>query len=58
MLVVFSSMICQGAMGAVLPTITLQVFGTIRGADVYSYLYSSFGMQALLGGVIVATLQY
>ena len=34
------------------------LFGVVRGADVYSYLYSSFGVQAFSGGIIVATLQY
>lgn len=55
---VMMSMMCEGAMAAVLPTVTLSTFGTKRGKSVYSFMFSAFGVQALIGGIIVGTLQY
>ena len=44
-------------MAAILPTITLEVFGIKRGHFLYSFIFSSFGVSALTGGLLVRTLQ-
>lgn len=48
---------CEGAVAAVLPTTTLQVFGMHKGHLVYSYMFSAFGVSSLVGGVMVKTVQ-
>lgn len=53
MLMVCLAMMTEGAVAAIVPTITLQKFGLTRGHDVYSYMFSAFGMSALFGSVIV-----
>lgn len=53
MLVVALGNMTEGAIAAIIPTLTLQKFGLIRGHDVYSYIYSAFGLSALLGSIIV-----
>lgn len=52
------TMMCEGAMGSILPTITLHKFGTKRGQQIYSFMYSNFGAQALVGSLIVGFLEY
>lgn len=56
--VVSLSMMCEGAMASMLPTLTLQNFGMIRGHDVFSYMYSSYGMSAFFGSILVSLVQY
>jgi hypothetical protein len=42
-IVVLLTFMCEGAMGAILSTLSLQVFGSNRGTEIFSYLYASFG---------------
>ena len=51
-------MMCEGSIAAILPTVTLSKFGVIRGHDVFSFMYSSYGVSALLGSLLVGSLQY
>jgi hypothetical protein len=43
----------DGSMTSMLPVVTLTVFGTKRGTEVYGYLYSVFGLAAMSGLVFV-----
>jgi len=49
---------CEGAITSILPTETLHHFGEKRGHDVYAYMFSAFGVSAILGSVMVRFLQY
>ena len=42
-ILVCSSFMCEGFMGGFIPTMSLKVFGSHRGSEVFSYLYASFG---------------
>ena len=57
MLVICISVMCEGSIAAIVPTITLQKFGLIRGHDAYSIMYSAFGVSALIGSIFVKLLQ-
>ena len=57
LVVICLSMQCEGAIASILPTTTLSVFGMKRGHLVYSFMFSAFGVSALLGGVCVKLLQ-
>lgn len=57
LIVVCISMQCEGAIASILPTTTLSVFGMKRGHLVYSLMFSAFGVSALIGGILVKTLQ-
>lgn len=48
-------MMCEGSIASILPTVTLTKFGVIRGHDVFSFMYSSYGVSALLGSVLVGS---
>lgn len=50
-------MMCEGSMAAIMPTVTIRKFGHIRGHDVFAFIYSSYGVSALLGSFLVAHLQ-
>ncbi len=52
------SMMCEGAITSILPTETLNHFGQIRGQEVYSFMFSSFGVSAIFGSLLVGLLQY
>lgn len=52
------SMMCEGAITSILPTEVLNHFGQVRGQQVYSFMFSSFGVSALFGSLLVALLQY
>ena len=41
-------------MAAIMPTVTIRKFGHVRGHDVFAFIYSSYGVSALLGSFIVA----
>jgi MFS transporter, OFA family, oxalate/formate antiporter len=56
--VVSLSMMCEGAITSILPTEALKHFGTERGHGIYSYLFSSFGVAAITGSLLVLWLQY
>jgi hypothetical protein len=49
-------MMCEGSIAAILPTVTLSKFGVIRGHDVFSFMYSSYGVSALMGSLLVGYL--
>ena len=51
-------MMCEGAMTSLLPTMTIRKFGHTRGHDVFAFMYSAYGVSALLGSFLVAQLQY
>ena len=48
-IVICLSFMCDGSMTSMLPVVTLHVFGIKRGGQVYSYMYSVFGVAAMLG---------
>ena len=48
---------CDGSMTSMLPVVTTRVFGIERGGQVYGYMYSVFGVAAILGTVLVKTVQ-
>lgn len=58
MVVVAASMMCEGSMAAIIPTVTLQKFGITRGHDVFAIVYSSYGLSAILGSLLVLSLEY
>lgn len=47
-------MMGEGSVAAITPTITLLKFGVIRGHDVFSFMYSAYGVSALLGSLLVS----
>ena len=51
-------MMCEGAITSILPTETLNHFGQVRGQQVYSFMFSSFGVSAIFGSFLVGLLQY
>ena len=55
MVVVVITMKCEGGIAAIIPTIVLKKFGMTRGHDVFSFIYSSYGMSSILGSVFNAT---
>ena len=50
---VMFSIMCEGAIASLIPTLSLKIFGERKGPTVYSFLYSSIGISALLGSVLV-----
>ena len=50
------SMMCEGAITSILPTEMLNHYGQIRGQQVYSFGFASFGFSALFGSLLVALL--
>ena len=44
---------CDGSLMAMLPAITMSIFGLRRGPAVYGYLFSIFGMAAMISLVLV-----
>jgi MFS family permease len=55
LVVVALSMMCEGAMASIVPTVTLQKFGLTRGHDVFGLMYSSYGLSSMLGSILVST---
>jgi hypothetical protein len=47
------SMMCEGAITSILPTQTIEHFGELRGPQVYSFMFSSFGVSAIMGSIAV-----
>ena len=43
----------DGSMTSMLPPITIHIFGNKRGIEVYGFMYSVFGLAALLGTLFV-----
>ena len=56
-IVVCMAFICDGSMASMIPVVTNRVFGIKRGPMVYSYIFSTFGVAAMLGTLFVKTLQ-
>ena len=48
---------CDGSMTSMLPVVTNRVFGLKRGPSVYGYMFSTFGVAAMTGTLLVNTLQ-
>lgn len=46
---------CDGSMTSMIPVVANKVFGLKRGPMVYSYLFSTFGIAAMLGTLFVKT---
>ena len=44
-------------MTSMIPVVTNRVFGLLRGPSVYGYMFSTFGVAALSGVLLVKTLQ-
>ena len=40
---------CDGSITSMLPAITIGQFGMQRGTQVYAYMYSTFGVAAMIG---------
>ena len=53
--VICLSFMCDGSMTSMLPVVTTRVFGIERGGQVYGYMYSVFGVAAILGTIFVKT---
>lgn len=47
------SIMCEGGIASLLPTLALKVFGDRKGPTAYSLLYSSIGVSALTGSFVV-----
>lgn len=58
LVVVCISMMCEGAITSILPTETIKHFGDTRGKMIYSFMFSSFGVSAMIGWLLVMLLQY
>ena len=54
LIVVGLSFACDGVMGSVVPTIAIEIFGHKRGHEVYSYLFSNFGLMSVFSALIVS----
>ena len=48
---------CDGSMTSMIPVVTNKIFGLKRGPMVYSYVFSTFGVAAMLGTLFVKTCQ-
>ncbi len=53
-IVMFLSFTLDGVMGSVVPTIAIEVFGHKRGHEVYSYLFSNFGVMSIISALTVS----
>ena len=47
----------DGSMTSMLPAVTLAIFGTNRGTQVYGFMFSVFGLAAMIGLLFVEILQ-
>ena len=52
-MVICLSFMCDGSITSMIPVVTNKVFGTVRGAIVYGYMFSTFGVSAMLGWLFV-----
>ena len=44
---------CDGSLTAMLPAVTVGQFGIERGPQVYSYMYSVFGVSSMIGLTLI-----
>ena len=49
-------MMGEGSVASITPTITLLKFGVIKGNVIFSFMYSAYGVSALLGSLMVISL--
>ena len=56
-IVICLSFMCDGSITSMIPVVTNRVFGVKRGASVYGYMFSTFGVSAMLGALLVKTCQ-
>ena len=55
-IVICFSFMCDGSITSMIPVVTNRVFGVLRGPSVYGYVFSTFGVAAMLGALLVKTL--
>ena len=48
---------CDGSLTSMLPAITIGQFGIKRGPEIYSYMYSTFGVSSMIGLFLVNTVK-
>lgn len=58
LIVVVLSMMCEGSMGAILPTVTIKHFGERRGHQVHSFMYAAFGTSSISSSIVVGFFGY
>ena len=56
-IVICLSFMCDGSMTSMIPVVTNNIYGLKRGPMVYSYIFSTFGVAAMLGTLFVKTCQ-
>ena len=56
-IVICLSFMCDGSITSMIPVVTNHVFGVKRGPSVYGYMFSTFGVAAMLGTLLVKTCQ-
>jgi hypothetical protein len=54
MVAVCVAIMCEGAVGPITATVTAHKFGNKRSPEVFSYVYSAFGFQAIIGSLLVS----
>ena len=53
MVVTCLTFMCDGSLTSMLPAVTVKQFGIERGPEVYSYMFSVFGISSLAGFILV-----
>jgi len=48
---------CDGSLTSMLPALTIGQFGIKRGPEVYSYMYSTFGVSSMIGLFLVSAIK-
>jgi uncharacterized membrane protein len=48
---------CDGSLTSMLPALTVAQFGITRGPEVYSVMYSAFGVASMLGLFFMLTIK-
>ena len=57
MLVSCLTFMCDGSLTSMLPALTVAQFGILRGPEVYSIMYSAFGVASMLGLFFMLTIK-
>ena len=57
MLVSCLTFMCDGSLTSMLPALTVAQFGIVRGPEVYSIMYSAFGVASMLGLFFMLTIK-
>ena len=58
MVVTCLTYMCDGSLTSMLPALTVQQFGLIRGPQIYSYLFSVFGLSCLMSIFVVTNFKH